>query len=277
MPYRPSLDFNDIIYRKDVGVATIVINRPEKHNAITDRTAHEIINAFEDAGRDDAIGVVVLTGAGDKAFCSGGDVSWEDQGGAYTYVMQMMGIHNAIRHCLKPVIAAVKGYAIGGGHHIAYFCDLTIAADNAIFGQVGPRVGSIADGPMVSYLIRVVGAKKAREIWFLCRRYNAQEALAMGLANVVVPLNELDATVRKWSDEILDLSPTAIKVIKASLDSEFDYARDVLFHYQRMMAPGFFESEESQEGRNAFLEKRKPNFRRFRHLERPSSRTGQIS
>jgi 1,4-dihydroxy-2-naphthoyl-CoA synthase len=180
--------------------------------------------------------------------------------------MQMMGIHNAIRHCLKPVIAAVKGYAIGGGNHIAYFCDLTIAAENAIFGQVGPRVGSIADGPMVSYAVRVLGSKKARELWFLCRRYDAEQALAMGLANVVVPLADFDATVRQWCDEILDLSPTSLKVIKASLDAEFDYARDVLFHYQRLIAPGYFESDESNEGRNAFLEKRKPNFRRFRGL-----------
>lgn len=267
MGYIPSLNFSDILYSKDRGVATITINHPEKHNAITDVTAAELISAFEDAGRDEKIGVVVLTGAGDKAFCSGGDVSWEDRGGAYTFVMQMMGVHNAIRHCLKPVVAAVKGYAIGGGNHIAYFCDLTIAADNAIFGQVGPRVGSIADGPIVSYLVRVVGAKKAREIWYLCRRYSAEEALKMGLVNIVVPLADFDATVRQWCDEMLDLSPTALKVLKVSFEAEFDYARDVLFHYQRLIAPGFFESEESKEGHHAFLEKRKPDFRKFRHLD----------
>lgn len=256
-------DLSETKYEKSDMVATIKFNRPEKRNAFTDRGAEELVAALEDAGSDPGIGVVVITGEGDEAFSSGGDVGWEDKGGGKTWIMQMLGIHNAIRHCPNPVIAVVRGYAIGGGHHIAYFCDLTLAADNAIFGQVGPRVGSVADGPIPAYLIRVVGAKKAREIWYLCRQYSAHEALEMGLVNAVAPLNELDDLVREWCDEILDKSPTVLRILKASFEAEFDYARDVLYHYQKLIAPDFYDSAEANEGRKAFLEKRKPDFRQF--------------
>ena len=169
-----------------------------------------------------------------------------------------------VRHCGKPVIAAVKGYAIGMGNHLAYCCDLTIAADNAIFGQNGPRVGSPAEGWIVGYAARVVGAKKAREMWMLCRRYKAEEALAMGLCNVVVPLDELDSEVEKWCGEILSLSPTCLKVVKASFDADIDYFRAPSpNHFQMMLAPDYFSTEESKEGASAFLEKLKPDFMQF--------------
>ncbi len=261
---RTTDDLVETKYRKDGHIATISFNQPQKHNAFTDKGAAEIAWALEDANLDNKIGVVILTGEGDRAFSSGGDVKWEDEGGAETAVIRMLTIHNAIRHCLKPVIAAVKGYAIGGGCHIAYFCDLTLAADNAIFGQVGPRVGSVADGPIPAYLVRVVGAKKAREIWFLCRRYNAQEALSMGLVNAVAPLEEFDALVKQWCDDILACSPTVLRILKASFEAEFDYARDILFHFQRLIAPDFYHSDEAHEGRLAFLEKRKPDFSKYR-------------
>jgi dihydroxynaphthoic acid synthetase len=258
-------DFKDIIYSKRDHIARITINRPRVLNAFTSHTLLEMIDALEDASKDDSVGVVVLTGAGDRAFSAGGDVKWEMEGGlAEQRNREPADIHSALRRCRKPVIAAVKGYAIGGGHHIAYFCDLTIAADNAVFGQNGPRVGSPAEGLTVAYLIRIVGAKKAREMWYLCRRYSAEEALRMGLANVVVPLAELDAEVDRWCQEILDKSPTCIRILKASFDQEFDYMRGYRFgHFQQWLAPNYYETEEPLEGQRAFLEKRQPNFRRF--------------
>ncbi len=258
-------EFKDILFVKKDHIATITINRPRVLNAFTNITLLEIIEALQDASRDDTIGVIVLTGAGDRAFSSGGDVKWESEWGlAEMSNREPADIHSALRRCRKPVIAAVKGYAIGGGHHIAYFCDLTIAADNAIFGQNGPRVGSPAEGLTVAYLTRIVGAKKAREIWYLCRRYNAQQALEMGLVNVVVPLAEFDAEVNKWCQEILDMSPTCIRIIKASFDQEFDYMRGYRFgHFQQWLAPNYYDTEEPAEGQRAFLEKRQPNFRRF--------------
>ncbi|MBX6379037.1 MAG: enoyl-CoA hydratase/isomerase family protein [Clostridia bacterium] len=260
------MGFQDILYEKKNGVARITINRPHVLNAFTNVTMLEMVQAFNDAAIDDSVGVVVLTGAGDRAFCSGGDVKWELERGTREMYDHVIDLHNAMRLCLKPVIARINGYAIGGGHHLAYFCDLSIAAEHAIFGQNGPRVGSPADGFIVSYLVRVVGAKKAREIWYLCRRYTAQEALQMGLVNAVVPYEKLDEEVDRWCEEILEKSPTCISILKASFEHEIDYMREPLFSIQRQIAPKFFETEEPYEGARAFLEKRPPNFRRFRGL-----------
>ena len=207
--------FEDILYQANDGIARITINRPKTLNAMRDTTFAELAAAIELAGQDRKIGVIVLSGTGDRAFSSGGDVKWEKAGGLADRHrgVNPRNVHEMVRHCGKPVIAAVKGYAIGMGNHLAYCCDLTIAADNAIFGQNGPRVGSPAEGWIVGYAARVVGAKKAREMWMLCRRYKAEEALAMGLCNVVVPLDELDSEVEKWCGEILSLSPTCLKAV----------------------------------------------------------------
>lgn len=256
--------FNDIIYEKSDHVATITINRPQVLNAFTNDTLAEMIDAFHDASIDDSIGVVVLTGAGEKAFSSGGDVRWERDGGIRALHDHFLDFHNAMRLCLKPIIARVNGYAIGGGHHLAYFCDLTVAADHAVFGQNGPRVGSPADSYIVSYLVRVVGAKRAREIWYTCRRYDAQTALDWGLANSVVPMADLDAEVQRYCDDILASSPTCISILKASFEREYDYLREPPFSVQRMIAPRYFLEGEVLEGQNAFLEKRKPDFNKYR-------------
>ena len=263
----PEPIFEDILYETGDGIARITINRPKTLNAMRDTTFAELAAAIELAGQDKKIGVIVLSGTGDRAFSSGGDVKWEKAGGLADRHrgVNPRNVHEMVRHCGKPVIAAVKGYAIGMGNHLAYCCDLTIAADNAIFGQNGPRVGSPAEGWIVGYAARVVGAKKAREMWMLCRRYKAEEALAMGLCNVVVPLDELDSEVEKWCGEILSLSPTCLKVVKASFDADIDYFRDPApNHFQMMLAPEYFSTEESKEGANAFLEKRKPDFMQFR-------------
>jgi dihydroxynaphthoic acid synthetase len=261
-------EFTDIIFERKDGIATITINRPKSLNSLLPSTVIEMTLAMEMAEKDRSIGVIVIQGAGDRAFSSGGDVKWEQQGGLkvrHSTGVNMRIIHEAIRHAGKPVIAAVKGYAIGMGNHLAYHCDLTIAADNAIFGQNGPRVGSPAEGWIVSYLTRVVGSKKAREIWMLCRRYNAQEALAMGLCNVVVPLADFDAEVKKWCNEVLALSPSVLKIIKTSFEAESDYLREPSpNHFLKLVAPDFFDTGESLEGQNAFLEKRKPDFSKFR-------------
>ncbi len=258
------MDFRDVIYEKRDQVARITINRPETLNAFTARTLGELIDAFHDASLDRTVGVVVLTGAGEKAFSSGGDVSWEQEGGIQGTYDRFPDVHNAMRHCLKPIIARVNGYAIGGGHHLAYFCDLTIAAEHAVFGQNGPRVGSPADVHLVTYLVWIVGAKRAREIWYTCRRYDAKKALEWGLVNAVVPRAELDAEVDRWCREILDKSPTCLSILKASFERDFDLFRDHPFAMQRLVAPHYFESEEPKEGMRAFLEKRQPDFRKFR-------------
>lgn len=257
--------FKDVLYDKKDHVARITINRPEALNAHTDVTLTEIIAALADASKDPSIGVVVITGAGDRAFCAGGDVRWENEGGLERMsVSEPADIHGALRRCNKPVIAAVKGYAIGGGNHLAYFCDLTIAADNAIFGQNGPRVGSPAEGLTPSYLARVIGAKRAREMWYLCRRYTAEQALQMGLVNQVVPLESFDDEVDALCQELLDLSPTCLRILKASFDADFDYMRGYRFgSMQAWLAPNYYDSEESKEGSQAFLDKRKPDFRQF--------------
>lgn len=256
--------FVDIVYTKQDGVAKIIMNRPETYNAFRDVTLKEMIRALSDASMDKSIGVVVLTGAGDKAFSSGGDVEWEAKGGLERMHEDPLDIHEAMRNCPKPIIARINGYAIGGGHHMAYFCDFSIAAEHAIFGQNGPRVGSPAGGYIVSYLARVAGAKKAREIWYLCRRYTARQALEIGLVNAVVAMEKLDEEVDKWCREVLALSPTCLKILKASFEAEYDYLRGSGRNLQRMIAPDFFASGEGLEGATAFLERRPPDFSRFR-------------
>lgn len=260
--------YEHIICETDGGVARVIINRPKVLNAFTDQTLRELTDAFNEVGRNKQVGVVVLTGAGDRAFCAGGDINWEAQAGLDKHAgsKAMMRLYAAMRDSLKPCIARVNGYAIGGGHHLAYFCDFTIAADTAIFGQNGPRVASPAQGWMVSYLVRVVGAKRAREIWMLCRRYTAQQALSWGLVNATVPMSELDAEVQRWCDEILSMSPSCIKALKMSFDDEYRLLRESQGDrdFVAEINPVFWESGEQVEGAAAFLEKRHPDFSRWR-------------
>ena len=256
-----SRQFHDILYQKNAGVARLTINRPETYNAFTDITLREMNEALEDASADRSIGVVVITGSGRNAFCSGGDVFWEAQGGLERIPFN---INTRIGQCLKPVIARVNGYAIGAGNHMAYHCDFTIAAEHAIFGQNGPRVGSPAGGETVSFLSHVVGHKRAREMWFLCRRYTARQAYDWGLANAVVPYEQLDTEVERWCQELLAVSPTCLKILKASFEAEFDYLRGSGEQIRRMIAPQYFRSGEQQEGAAAFLERRAPDFSPWR-------------
>jgi dihydroxynaphthoic acid synthetase len=257
-------DYTDILYESKDHVARITINRPKQYNAFTGDTLKELTLAFEHANTDDEVGVVVLTGAGDKAFCAGGDVNWEKEGGLERQVLEPYMLHLTVSRCSKPVIAQVNGYAVGGGNHLAYFCDFTIAAEHAIFGQNGPRVGSPAGGPIVSYLARVIGHKRAREMWMLCRRYTAAQALDWGLANAVVPLAGLDAEVGRWCEELLALSPTCLRILKASFVAEFEQILGQDDSVRRLVVTPEFWKEEQQEGARAFLEKRKPDFSRFR-------------
>ena len=259
------MEFKDILYEKKDGVAKITINRPQAYNAFTTDTVKELAQAFEDAELDSDIGVVVLTGAGDKAFCTGGDVKEAAKPGGYDKEMDYWhsAVHRAIRNIPKPVIAAVNGYAIGGGHILHLICDLTIASENARFGQAGPRVGSFDAGFGVSYLTRVVGEKKAREIWYLCRQYTAQEALEMGLVNKVVPLDKLEEEVNKWCQEILALSPTALRFCKLAFNADTDHQYG--FEGWSMAAVRmFWATGEAGEAKKAFAEKRKPDFTKFR-------------
>lgn len=265
------LDFTDIIYEKkhhtelEGGIARITINRPDKMNAFTGHTQDEMFRAMYDASHDPTIGIVVLTGAGDRAFSAGGDVEWE-QWGLREQFYWRYAPNRLVRLSRKPVIAAVKGFCIGGANHLAYCCDFTIAADNAIFGQNGPRVSSPADGFIMTYLVRVVGAKKAREMWMLCRRYTAHEALEMGLINRVVPLEKLEEEVDKWAEEVLSLSPGCIEVLKASFDWELD-TMPQLGLISGTLYPDWFDIPEGKEGIDAFLQKRKPNFWKIRKQE----------
>jgi naphthoate synthase len=259
--------YEDIIYETcDEGIARVTINRPEVHNAFRPRTVAEMIGAF-DAARDDAsVGVVVLTGSGPNAFCSGGDQRVRGKGG---YVGQdgiprlnVLDLQMRIRYLPKPVVAQVAGYAIGGGHVLHLVCDLTIAADNARFGQTGPRVGSFDAGFGSSYLARVVGQKKAREIWFLCRQYDAKAALDMGLVNTVVPLAELEATTIQWCREMLALSPTALRMLKLAMNADCD-GQTGLMHMAGSATLMYYTTDEGREGKEAFLEKRPPDFSKF--------------
>lgn len=258
------MSYQDILYAENDGVATITINRPEKYNAFRGQTAEELIDAFGRAGWNDEIGVIVFTGAGDKAFCTGGDQSAKDgqYDGRGTVGMPVEELHSVIRDVPKPVIARVQGFAIGGGNVLAVLCDLTIASEKAQFGQVGPKVGSVDPGWGTAYLAHVVGEKKAREIWYLCRRYSAQEALEMGLCNVVVPHDQLDAEVDKWCREILERSPTALAIAKRSFNADTEHIRGI-GNLGLQALKLFYATDESKEGVNAFLEKRKPEFRKL--------------
>lgn len=260
------MEFKDIIYTEQAGVATITINRPKVYNAFSSNTCEELIQAFGKAGWSRDIGVVVLTGAGDKAFCTGGDQSADAEDGGYggrgTIGLPVEELQSIIRDIPKPVIARVNGYAIGGGNVLVTLCDLAIASDKAQFGQVGPKVGSVDPGFGTALLARVVGEKKAREIWYLCRRYGAQEALAMGLVNAVVPHEQLDAEVAKWCAEILQMSPTAIALAKRSFNVDTEMIRGISsFAMQALKL--YYDTDESKEGGNAFREKRKPEFRKY--------------
>ncbi len=258
--------YDDILFEQLEGIAKITINRPRVYNAFRPQTNFEMLDAMNICRERTDIGVVVLTGYGDKAFCSGGDQNVKGVGG---YVddngvprLNVLDLHHAIRSIPKPVIAMVNGYAIGGGNVLQVVCDLSIASENAIFGQTGPKVGSFDAGFGSSYLARCVGQKKAREIWFLCKQYSAQEALEMGMVNIVVPFDKLEETTVDWCRTILKRSPMAIRMIKRALNAELDgqhgmmqFAGDATLMYYLM--------EEAQEGKNAFLEKRDPDFEQF--------------
>jgi len=264
--WREAAPFTDIKYHKAEGMAKITINRPHVRNAFRPLTVTEMSRAFVDAVEDPQIGVIILTGEGEKAFCSGGDQKvrgdsgYKDEGGVNR--LNVLDFQRQIRTSPKPVIAMVAGYAIGGGHVLHLLCDLTIAADNAVFGQTGPKVGSFDGGYGASYMARIVGQKKAREIWFLCRQYNAQQALEMGLINTVVPLEKLEEETVQWCREILANSPTAIRCLKAALNADCD-GQAGLQELAGCATMLFYMSDEAQEGRNSFLEKRKPDFGKF--------------
>jgi len=257
------MTYEDILFEVRDGVAHITINRPEKMNAFRGRTCEEMINAFNRAAWDKSVGVIVLGGTGDRAFCTGGDQSAHDAqyDGRGMIGLPIEELHMIIRDVPKPVIARVQGYAIGGGNVLATLCDLTIASQKAVFGQVGPKVGSVDPGFGTAYLARVVGEKKAREIWYLCRRYTASEALAMGLVNKVVPHEELDAEVGHWCAEIMERSPTAIAIAKRSFNADSESIRGISAMGMQALSL-YYQSEESREGVRAFNEKRKPDFRR---------------
>ena len=280
--WQPAAEYLDIRYElstgEDAGIAKITINRPEVRNAFRPETVIELSDAFTRARDDLDVGVVILTGEGTDAFCSGGDQRVRGQRGGYVTGadpaaagkheavgrFEVTDLHVQIRRMPKPVVAMVAGYAIGGGHVLQVVCDLTIAADNARFGQTGPKVGSFDGGFGASVLSRLVGPKKAKEIWFLCRQYDAQQALEMGLINTVVPLAELEEQTVQWCREMLALSPFALRLLKASFNADEDGLAGIqqLAHDANLL---FYMSEEAQEGRNAYLEKRKPDFSKFPH------------
>jgi naphthoate synthase len=261
-----SRDYEDILYATAEGIAKITINRPHVRNAFRPQTILELQDAFRRAHQDDSVGVIILTGAGDKAFCSGGDQKVRGHGG---YVgadgvprLNVLELQRQIRTLPKPVVAMVAGYAIGGGHVLHVVCDLTIAADNAVFGQTGPKVGSFDAGYGATLLARIVGHKKAREIWYLCRQYNAQQALDMGLVNTVVPLERLEEETVAWCREMLAMSPTALRFLKASFNADTDGLAGI----QQLAGDAtllYYLTDEAKEGRNAFVEKRKPDFSKY--------------
>lgn len=259
-------DFEEIILEEWEGIAKITINRPRWRNAFTPKTTWELSQAFSWCREATSVNVILLTGAGDKAFCSGGDMHVKGRGG---YIgedgvprLSVLDVQKQIRSIPKPVIAMVNGYAIGGGHVLHVVCDLSIASDNAIFGQTGPRVGSFDAGFGASYLARIVGQKKAREIWFLCRQYSAQEALQMGLVNLVVPFNQLEDTCVEWAQRMMEHSPLALRMIKAGLNAELDGQAGI----QELAGDAtmlYYFLDEAQEGGKAFLEKRQPDFKKY--------------
>lgn len=259
------MDYQDIIYEIDDQVAFITINRPDKYNAFRGRTVDELLDAIVKAAWDKSVAAIVLAGIGDKAFCTGGDQTSRDgsyESGRGILGMPIEDVQTAIRDAPKPVIAKVQGFAIGGGNVLCTLCDFTIAGENAIFGQVGTKVGSVDPGFGTALLARCVGEKRAREMWYLSRRYSAQEAYDMGLVNTVVPNDQLDDEVRKWCDEIIERSPTAIALAKRSFNLDTEHMRG--FASMGMHAVSlYYDTDEAKEGVRAFREKRKPNFRKF--------------
>lgn len=262
-----ALDLQDVIYEKsEEGIAKITINRPESRNAFRPQTVNELIKCFNDAREDSGVGVIILTGAGPDAFCSGGDQRVRGDKG---YVgndgvprLNILDVQKQIRSIPKPVVAMVAGYAIGGGHVLHVVCDLSIAADNARFGQTGPKVGSFDGGFGASYLASIIGQKRAREIWYLCRQYDAQQALQMGLVNTVVPLESLEQETVSWCREMLNMSPLALRCLKSAFNAGLDGQAGV----QELAGNAtllYYMSEEAQEGKRAYVEKRKPNFKKF--------------
>ncbi len=260
-------ELTDVIYEVEDGLAWITINRPERMNSFRARTVGELIRCFKRAWASEDVGVICLTGAGERAFCAGGDQKQRAESGDYgaseNGLFEVEYLHRLIREVPKPVIAAVNGFAIGGGHVLHVLCDLTIAAEGAIFGQNGPRVGSFDAGFGSNYLARVVGEKRAREIWFLCRRYDAETAERWGLVNRVVPAGELRAEVRRWAEEILALSPTALRFLKQSFNADTEHMAG-LQHVAFTGLELFVDSDEAREGVQAFNEKREPDFAGYR-------------
>jgi naphthoate synthase len=263
---RRGTGYRDILYHQAEGIAKLTINRPEVRNAFRPETVRELIDAFHRAHMDPDIGVIVLTGAGDLAFCSGGDQrirgdeGYRDTAGAQH--LNVLELQRQIRTLPKPVVAMVAGYAIGGGHVLHLVCDLTIAADNARFGQTGPRVGSFDAGLGAGLLARTIGLKRAKEVWFLCRQYDAAQALDMGLVNAVVPLAELEAVTVEWCREMLRLSPTALRCLKSAFNADTDGLAGIQELAGNATAL-FYMTDEAQEGRDAFLERRPPDFSKF--------------
>ena len=260
-------DYEDILFEKtDDGIAKITINREKVRNAFRPKTVEEMLDAVNYTRDHEKLGVLILTGQGDNAFCSGGDQKARGHGGYVDKTgvprLNVLDLQKAIRSLPKPVIAMVAGYAIGGGHVLHVVCDLTIAADNAIFGQTGPKVGSFDGGLGSSYLARIIGQKKAREIWFLCRQYSAKDAFKMGLVNTVVPLKDLEHETLKWSREILNHSPLALRCLKTALNADCD-GQVGLLDLAGNATLLYYLSEEAKEGQKAFLEKRKPDFKKF--------------
>ena len=263
-------EFTDIVYEKcSDGIAKITINRPQVHNAFRPQTVMEMSRALNDARNDADVGVIILTGMGENAFCSGGDQKVRGTGGYVgddgTPRLNVLDLQREIRTCPKPVVAMGAGWCVGGGHVLHMMCDLTIAAENAMFGQTGPRVGSFDGGWGASYMARIVGQKKAREIWFLCRFYNAKEALDMGLVNTVVPLEKLEAETVQWCREMLANSPLALRCLKAALNADCD-GQAGLQELAGNATLLYYMTEEGREGKNAFLEKRRPDFSKFQRL-----------
>lgn len=260
-------ELTDVLYEVDRGLAWITINRPDRYNAFRGRTVDELIRCFKAAWADRSVGVIALTGAGDKAFCAGGDQKQRMETGDYgpteTGIMEVEALHRVIRDVPKPVIAAVNGVAVGGGHVLHVLCDITIAAEHARFGQAGPRVGSFDAGFGSAYLARIVGEKRAREIWYLCRQYDAQTMYEWGLVNQVVPFADLRHEVRRWADEMLEKSPTALAVLKHSFNADSESIAGIgtlAFDHLHL----FVQTPEAKEGVAAFVEKRKPDFSPYR-------------
>ena len=260
-------DLQDVLYEVDNGLAWVTINRADRFNSFRGRTIDELIFCFKAAWADSSVGVIALTGAGEKAFCAGGDQKQRMETGDYgpteSGLFEVETFHRLIREVPKPVIAAVNGVAIGGGHVLHVLCDITIAADHARFGQAGPRVGSFDAGFGSAYLARIIGDKRAREVWFLCRQYDAATMERWGLVNKVVPLADLKSEVRQWADEMLQMSPTALTVLKHSFNADSDSIAGIsAISFDSLNL--FVETDEAKEGLAAFNEKRKPDFSRFR-------------